>query len=62
MSVAGDAVRPHLVGSKQIVSREVCRKRACCGRGPQILRKVVVSAATVSVKCIRRKLRGIESP
>ncbi len=57
-----DAVRSHFAAGKQTATKEVLGKRACHGWGPQILRKMLVSDATVSVKCIGARLRVIESP
>ncbi len=57
-----DAVRPHLAEGKQTTAKEVLRKEACLGWVPQILRKMLVSDATVSVKCIEVRLRVIELP
>ncbi len=62
MGVAVDAVRPHRAATKQTTPKEVLRKPACHGWGPQILRKTFASDATVSVKCIGARPRVIEAP
>jgi hypothetical protein len=62
MGAAVDAVRPHLPAAKQTATKEVLRKPACHGWGPQIVKKMLVSDATESVKCIGARPRLIESP